>query len=208
MSVSGGYGETPPIELASRYLGALTLSPEAEREARRLADQMANAPPELQSAADLLSSMLCLSDPAYASAREAYTTQLDSIVAAASFDDDAARMLEQRASELGLPFALAQKLALDAYYGWLIDSSERGDRGALERCATVRACLGVRSAAVAELHSNTGVDEIILTAVCEQLLEEESPLSSTGEQTLAYIERQLNARPGVASAIIAGASEA
>ena len=75
------------------------------------------------------------------------------------------------------------------------------------RCADVRSCLGIESAAVLELYANTGIDELVLTSACEAMLQIESPLSTTNAQELAYLEGQLAARPGVGSAVVAAASE-
>ena len=99
-----------------------------------------------------------------------------------------------------------QRLALEAYYGWLTDASETADRAALERSDEVRRCLGVDAAGVAELYANTEIDELVLSACCEAMLKEESPLSSTAAAELAYLERQLSARPGVGAAVIKDAT--
>ena len=99
-----------------------------------------------------------------------------------------------------------QRLSLDAYYGWLLDASERRDRKVLEGAEAVRACLGVDAAGAAELYANTEIDELALQSCCDAMLAEEAPLSTAGAAELAYLERQLAARPGVCAAITAAAA--
>ena len=212
MTVSGGFGTTPAADLASRYLGALALPAEAEASAAAL-QEAARGVPELEALQSLLTSMLCLSDPAYASARQQYATQLDATLDGGRFDEAAGARLDALAAQLGLPPALAQKLGVDAYYGWLVDTTETCDTSGsctarLEACAAVRSTLRVGLAALGELHANTGVDEMLLSTVVGQLLDEEAPLTAAAEQTIAYLERQLGARPGVVAAILAGAADA
>jgi len=212
MAVSGGYEEVPAADLAARYLGALALPAEAEAAVASLAREATasgvTSTPTLAEADELLKQMLCLSDPAYADARKQYAALLDTTLDSGTFDAAAGSSLDAAASELALPPALAQKLGVDAYYGWLVDTSEKGDPEALSASEAVRATLRVGPAALAELHANTNVDEMLLSSVAETLLAEETPLSAAAEQTLTYLERQLGARPGVAAAIVAGAAEA
>ena len=209
MTVSGGYEELPAADLAARYLGALSFTADAEAAALGLASAArSSGPTELAEAAELVSAIFCLSDPAYADARKQYTALLDATIDGKGFDAAATSKLDALAASLSLPPALAQKLAVDAYYGWLVDAGEKGERKALEQCELVRATLRVGAAALAELHANTDVDESILTLIVDELLAEETPLSSAAEQQLAYLERQLGARPGVAGAILAAAADA
>lgn len=105
------------------------------------------------------------------------------------------------AEELGLRPSLINRLALDAYYVWLLDSSERGDR-AIESCGAVRQCLGVELAAATELYAFTGIDELVLTARCEQMLNDGRPLSASAQQELAHLDGLMGARPGVANTIV------
>ena len=96
------------------------------------------------------------------------------------------------------------------YYGWLADASEKGERQTLESCEAVRETLGVGTAATAELYASTEIDELVLTACCEQMLDVERPLPQAEAQWLLYLEGQLAARPGTASSVMAslGADDA
>ena len=205
LSVAGiASDEATPSSLAERYLGALSLPPESEKAAQALATAAAKAQPDSQT---LTNSLFSMSDPALASARSEYAACLDSTIAVSDFSAGASSKHEALAKKLSLPSALESRLSLDAYYGWLLDASERSDKKALEGCADVRSCLGIESAAVLELYANTGIDELVLTSACEAMLQIESPLSTTNAQELAYLEGQLAARPGVGSAVVAAASE-
>ena len=142
-----------------------------------------------------------MSDPTLASARTEYAAALDATISAKDFNEGAAAKHTALAESLTISPALKQKLSIDAYYGWLLDSSERGDRKSLESVAIVRDTLRLDAPSVAELYSNTGIDELVITAVCELMLNDNKPLTNAQQQELAYLEGQLNARPGLAQSI-------
>lgn len=72
----------------------------------------------------------------------------------------------------------------------------------------MRSCLSIGTAAVGELYANTAVDDLVLSACCDALLEDEAPLREADAQWLYYLDGRLGARPGVASAIVSAASSA
>ena len=111
--------------------------------------------------------------------------------------------LDGRAAELGLPVAVGQKLALEAYYGWLSDLSESVDRPALERAQEVRQRLGLRDSSVGELYSNTAIDEAVLAAALAELFDGDGA-SPEAQQWILMLERLMLARPGVATALLEG----
>jgi len=196
--------EATPASIAERYLGALSMPPEQREAGQALAAAAAAAQP---ADASLMSALFAMDDPALEAARAEYRAALEASVSAADFSSDAAAKHAALASRLALPAALAQRLALDTYYEWLLDASERGDQAALESSADVRASLGADPAAVVELYANTGIDELVLSSCCEQMLAEERPLSTGAAQQLSYLEAQLAARPGLASALVLAASD-
>jgi len=192
-------------EIREAYLGSLSLPNEAEQPALEIAAAAAtSATEELATGAALLNAILALIDPALASARATYNQKLEGIVEEAAFDSAATATLDDLVSTLGLPKALAQQLGIKAYYAWLTDLSEKGDRIGLEQASAVRECLRLGPAAVAELHANTGVDELVLSACCEQLMEgmEGDCLTAAAEQQISYLDRQLAARPGIGAAVL------
>lgn len=201
LAVSGlGEGATA-ADLAAQYMGALTVGDDSSRNAAvALAAAAAKAADPDESA--LTSALFSLCDPALQSMRDEYAACLDATMAAAAFSDADARKHSALAASLGMPPALAQRLGLDAYYGWLLDASERSDRGALESAAQVRDCLQVNAESVAELYANTEIDELALTTCCEA---EEAPLTTSAINGLAYVEGQLAARPGVLTSVVAAA---
>ena len=199
LSVAGiGLAGVSSDGLAERYLGALTLPPEYEKASQDLAAAAAAAQPD---SASLTSSLFAMSDPTLASARTEYAAALDATISAKDFNEGAAAKHTALAESLTISPALKQKLSIDAYYGWLLDSSERGDRKSLESVAIVRDTLRLDAPSVAELYSNTGIDELVITAVCELMLNDNKPLTNAQQQELAYLEGQLNARPGLAQSI-------
>lgn len=134
------------------------------------------------------------------------------------YDDNAREALNSAGSALGLPEPLQRKLALDAYYGWLLDITEsfgsaraQAPAGsskptkprellALEQSAKLRECLQLAPSAVGELYSNTDIDGSVLRAYYEYL----APASAYEvTDTLQYLERVLDARPGVVAQILA-----
>ena len=70
----------------------------------------------------------------------------------------------------------------------------------------MRQALRVGAAATAELYANTDIDELVLSACIAQLAEA-GPLSASDETAVASLDRQLNARPGVAARLLASASD-
>jgi len=95
-----------------------------------------------------------------------------------------------------------QKLALEAYYGWLLDLSETVDKQALERCETIRSDLGLQDSSVGELYSNTDIDELVLNACGEQLFSNERPFAPDAQEWLLMLERLMLARPGVINSVL------
>ena len=79
-----------------------------------------------------------MTDEGLAAARSEYTKTLDTTMAASDFTDSASSRHASLATSLALPAALTQRLALDAFYGWLLDTSERGDLPALPGAAARR----------------------------------------------------------------------
>jgi len=181
-------------DVAERYLGALAL-PAAETALQELCAAMGDTP--------LTAALFSRVDAGLQSARAEYLAALEACASKGAFDDTARKANEARAASLGLAPSLAEQIGRDVYYGWLTDVSERGKRDALEQCADVRSALGVASVATAELYSTTEVDELVLSACCEQMLREEGPgLSQASGQWLQFLEGQLAARPGTAAAVI------
>ena len=207
LAVSGlGLGDSA-ANLAARYMGALTVGDDATTDsAVALAAAAASAAAADDATASLTSALFSLSDPALASVRKEYAASLDGIVSGGAFSDAESQTHQALAASLGVPSALAQRLSVDAYYGWLLDASERGNSKALEGTEQVRECLCVDSAAVTELYANTAIDELVISACCEKALEAESPLTASAVNGLAYIEGQLAARPGVLATVVAAAS--
>jgi len=195
-----------PSALAERYLGALTLPPESEAPQSALAALAAAAAKAQPESASLTSALLAMSDASLAPARAEYTNAIEASISAADFGEQAAASHAALADKLALPAAVVRRLSLDAYYGWLLDTSERNDREALEGAAAVRTCLCIDAAAVSELHANTAVDELVLSSCCEAMLAEETPLSDAAAMQLAYLEGQLAARPGIANAVVRAAA--
>jgi hypothetical protein len=197
-----------PADLSERYLGALTLPEEVASAAAGLASAATAALPD---AAGLTRVLFSRTDPALSGARDEYLAALESSVSRGSLDDSAASEHEQLASRLGLPPALVQRLAVDAYYGWLTDASERADTKSLESTSSVRGGLRLDLASTSELYANTNVDELVISTCCEQILSSEgdgATLSASGVQQLTMLDRQLGARPGVGARVIAEATEA
>lgn len=209
LAVTGQYASTfSAKDLAQRYMGALSVAKDDGASAAAAAELAAAAVSagntDDPAQAELIQALFSLCDPALAGAREQYAAALEGTMASGDFSDAAATRHRERAQALGVPPALAQRLALDAYYGWLLDAAERGDRTTLEGAGRVRDCLEMDNAAVAELYANTGIDELVLGACCDL---EPKPLSVSGANALGYIERQLAARPGVLAPIVAAASD-
>jgi hypothetical protein len=111
------------------------------------------------------------------------------------------RWPEQPAS--GRPEGADAPLSTGRYYSWLADLSEQMDRAVLEQAADLRACLQLQGASVAELYSKTAVDQLVLSRCCEQLLEEQTPLSDKAQQWLRNMERGLGSVPGLAELVMA-----
>ncbi len=202
-----------PTELAERFLGALVLPPDLVDAANALAGAAAagggDGADELEAAASTtLRAMLSLISAEFAEARSRYTRRIESVINGGKFDRGASRELDSLAKQLALPHALSSKLGLDAYYGWLVDLAESMDRRAVSSAREVRACLRVEGAGRVELYANTDVDELVLNAACDELLAQGSPLSPKGVQDIETIEVALEARPGVAAAIVAKAGVA
>ena len=120
--------------IAERYLGALTLPEGVGESAQALAAAAADARPDL---APIASAMTALANPALASARAEYSSELDSLLSASEFGGAAAQRHRELCERLGLSTALAERLSLDAYYGWLVDLAETGERSRLEACEEV-----------------------------------------------------------------------
>jgi len=155
--------------------------------------------------------MLALSAPELEGTKREHAELLERFVALGNFDSNnaATRSWQDklRASAEGLPVALRQKLALDAYYSWLADLSESMDRKTVEQAAALRSCLQVQRASLVELYSKTAVDQLVLSRCCEQLLEERSPLSAPAQQWMVYMEGQLGSVPGTADLVMAAKSQ-
>lgn len=209
LAVTGQYAaDASPADLASRYMGALGVggdedSKVSKEEAAALAAAVAAADTLDPALADVTEALFSLCDPALAEAREKYASALESTVSSNDFGAAETRKHAEVAGSLGVSPALAQRLATEAYYGYLIDASERGDRKALEEAAAVRECFAMDSACVIELYETTEVDELVISAVADL---EERPLSVAAINGLGYIERQLEARPGVVASVVAAAS--
>jgi hypothetical protein len=137
-----------PSALAERYLGALTLPPESEAPQSALAALAAAAAKAQPESASLTSALLAMSDASLAPARAEYTSAIEASISAADFGEQAAASHAALADKLALPAAVVRRLSLDAYYGWLLDTSERNEREALEGAAAVRTCLCIDAAAV------------------------------------------------------------
>lgn len=148
-----------------------------------------------------------MADESLASARSEYLQCLEATAAKGEFTDAAAARHAELATRLSMPPALEQRLALDAYYGWLTDASERGDLEALEGAASVRKTLNVGAPAVAELYAKTEIDDSVLSSAAETLVEDGRPLSTAAMQRLTYLEDQLLARPGLAASVASANSE-
>ena len=172
----------------------------SKEEAAALAAAVAAADTLDPALADDRGPSLC--DPAFAEAREStrVSSSRPSPVTTLRRRDEETR---RGRGLVGVSPALAQRLATEAYYGYLIDASERGDRKALEEAAAVRECFAMDSACVIELYETTEVDELVISAVADL---EERPLSVAAINGLGYIERQLEARPGVVASVVAAAS--
>mmetsp|Transcript_14755 Transcript_14755/g.43469 ORF Transcript_14755/g.43469 Transcript_14755/m.43469 type:complete len:688 (+) Transcript_14755:2-2065(+) len=202
VQLAGWSGEAPARDLAERYLGALSLEPGLEEAAQRL---LSGTGANLASSLPLLQSMLALGTPSLKAARDDYCSRLDRLLASAQYGESERKALDAAATQLGLPEPLARKLALDAYYGWLLDLTEGfGSRSSdakaeLERSAELRACLQLEPSAVGELYSNTEIDASVLSACCDAL----APGSEyEAMETMQHLERALDARPGVVAQIL------
>jgi len=196
---------------AEQYLGALCLdTEESEAAAQQLAEE-AISRGEVGEDAELLKAMLALSAPELEGTKREHAELLEKFVALGNFDSNnaATRSWQDklRASAEGLPVALRQKLALDAYYTWLADLSEQMDRKTVEQAAALRSCLQVQRASLVELYSKTAVDQLVLARCCEQLLEERSPLSAPAQQWMVYMEGQLGSVPGTADLVMAAKNQ-
>ncbi|KAL1523218.1 hypothetical protein AB1Y20_018170 [Prymnesium parvum] len=191
LELSGWGGGAPAADLAEEYLGALSLAPEMDDQASELSDLAGKG------GSSLLRAMLALSAPGLDEAKATFRKELDEVFGGARSDN-----LNARARKLGLSPALQQKLALEAYYGWLSDLSENVDRAALERCEEMRASLGLQDSSVGELYTNTAIDELVLEACLEQLFDGEVPPSTEAQQWILMLERMMIARPGVATSLL------
>mmetsp|Transcript_1574 Transcript_1574/g.4005 ORF Transcript_1574/g.4005 Transcript_1574/m.4005 type:complete len:762 (+) Transcript_1574:39-2324(+) len=227
VKLGGWLGDKPVRDLASRYLGALSIEPSLDDVAQRLlaaavdktrgrtsADKLSQAEP-------LLQSMLALGTPGLKKAKDNYVERIEALIASKAFDENARQALNAAGTALGLPEPLQRKLALDAYYGWLLDiteglSSARTEAAAsmasgaaptkprellaLERSAELRQCLELAPSAVGELYSNTDIDGSVLRAYYDYL----NPASAYEvTDSLSYLERVLDARPGIVAQILA-----
>lgn len=92
---------------------------------------------------------------------------------------------------------------MQAYYGWLSDLSETVNREALERCEEVRKRLQLQDSSVGELYTKTGIDELVLEAVLQQLFDEDQP-SDEAKEFVLMLERLMLARPDVATSLLEG----
>lgn len=199
LELSGWDGDKRAGDLAEQYLGALSLSPELESFGCKVSSLVEGLNTGDES---LLAAMLALSAPGLDDAKKQYRAQLEEQLAKGGVTGSST--LHARASELGLTPAVQQKLALEAYYGWLSDLSENVDRSALERCQEVRQTLRLEDSSVGELYTNTAIDEVVLVACLEQLFENDVPPPPEAQQWVTMIERLMLARPGVAAAVLEG----
>eukprot|EP00316_Scyphosphaera_apsteinii_P019981 CAMPEP_0119302848 /NCGR_PEP_ID=MMETSP1333-20130426/4372_1 /TAXON_ID=418940 /ORGANISM="Scyphosphaera apsteinii, Strain RCC1455" /LENGTH=630 /DNA_ID=CAMNT_0007305327 /DNA_START=240 /DNA_END=2132 /DNA_ORIENTATION=+ len=189
--------------IVEKYLGALSVGPDLETAAQQLAQAVRNsANDELKAGESSIMSMLALSTPGRDSAKQQYTQRLEAILQAADLSDEVGDSLRALRDSLELPSALCEKLALNAYYDWLLDLSEREERGPLENARAVRNCLQIEESSVGELYTNTDVDELVLSKCCQLLRADQFPLTTEATQWLQYIETQLQARPGLAAQVL------
>ena len=67
----------------------------------------------------------------------------------------------------------------------------------------MRSALRLEDSAVGELYSNTGIDEVVLSAAIEELYD--GDVEADGAQAwVLMLERLMLARPGVATALLEG----
>lgn len=206
-----GFGDDAAAALSERYLGALTIAPDKEAEANKLADVLL-ARGTTGSRAELLRSMLALASPELEGAKAKYSARLDAVLASCAKPEgvtDSAELSAELAdlgAFLGLPEAVQQKLGLETYYGWLLDLSENLSRPVLERASDVRQVLRLNDASVGELYTNTAVDVLVLEKAISQLADEggDGRVSSEDESWVLFLERLMLARPGVAIELLGG----
>jgi len=205
LEVSGWDGDVRAGDLAEQYLGALSLSPALEDYAGKLTSAaLASKDALAPQTESLLKAMLALTEPSLDGAKGEFNLELDSVLQSTALAPDAGKQLDALASRLSLPKAVQQKLALEAYYGWLLDLSETVDQQALERCETIRGELGLQDSSVGELYSNTDIDELVLNACGDQLFANDRPFSPDAQAWLLMLERLMLARPGVINTVLQG----
>ena len=201
-------GARPASDIAEQYLGAIDLDEGLAKAARDLLKASLSEGAD-GAREDLLRSMLALSSPKIEADKRAFSDKVDAVLAAANFGEATTRQLDELAIELKLPRVVSEKLCLDGYYGWLSDLSERAmasDKAQLDRCSAARRCFRLDPTAVNELYANTEIDEAVLER-CRQIAMEEreasGELNPEDLNWLSRIERELQARPGGLSDVLA-----
>ena len=96
-----------------------------------------------------------------------------------------------------------QRLSLDAYYGWLLDLTEKMDVGMLEKVADLRGCLQLYDSSLGELYTETEIDASVVSKCADEFKAGtlRKRLTADARGRLTYIGGELQARPGVVARV-------